>query len=54
MKKIFAIVIALLLAASLISVIAAPSPTTSATVGGITVETEDGEEIDISKENSNA
>lgn len=52
MKKISAIIVALLLISSLISVLAAPSPTTSATVGGITTETEDGEEIVIPKENT--
>ena len=54
MKKIFAVLLTtLLLAYSLVLVFAAPSPTTSAVIGGITIDTET-EEIVIDKDDADA
>lgn len=54
MKKIFAVLLTMmLLASSLVMTFAAPSPTTSAVIGGMTAATEN-EEIVISKENVEA
>lgn len=53
MKKIVTLLLVLLLASVFVTVFAAPSPTTSAVIGGITVET-DNDEIVIPKEDAGA